>query len=208
MRDAQAGAVRAKRELRAALLARRATRPDAERAAATVALLEHLLDGLNERGIDSVAAYVPIGSEPGVGTGPVLPGALRAAGLRVLLPVTAPHRTLGWAEYGSPDGLGDGRYGLREPTGPRLPPDALRTVDAILVPALAVDDAGRRLGRGAGYYDRALPATGATPAGPALIAVVYDDEILAEVPVEPHDATMTAVLSPRRGWREVPGSGR
>jgi 5-formyltetrahydrofolate cyclo-ligase len=61
----------------------------------------------------------------------------------------------------------------------------------VLVPALAVDRRGRRLGRGGGYYDRTL----ASLAGPAY-AVVYDDEVVEEVPVEPHDVAVAGALTP------------
>jgi 5-formyltetrahydrofolate cyclo-ligase len=65
-----------------------------------------------------------------------------------------------------------------------------------LVPALAVDRAGVRLGRGAGFYDRALPL--ADPAA-RLIAVVRDDELVDALPAEPHDVPMTHALTPSSG---------
>ncbi len=82
---------------------------------------------------------------------------------------------------------------------------AVRAATLILVPALAVDRHGARLGRGAGFYDRTLAL--ADPAA-ALVAVVRDDEILERLPAEPHDVPMTHALTPRRGLvelRESPG---
>jgi len=64
------------------------------------------------------------------------------------------------------------------------------------VPALAVDAAGRRLGRGGGSYDRALARVG--PLIP-LIALVYDDELIEHVPAEAHDIPVRATASPRAG---------
>jgi 5-formyltetrahydrofolate cyclo-ligase len=71
----------------------------------------------------------------------------------------------------------------------------------VLVPALAVDRHGIRLGRGAGWYDRSLPFAGAeTP----LVAVVRDAELVAELPVDGHDVRMTGVLTPGLGLRALP----
>jgi 5-formyltetrahydrofolate cyclo-ligase len=64
------------------------------------------------------------------------------------------------------------------------------------VPALAVDRAGVRLGRGAGFYDRTLPL--ASPAA-LLVAVVRDDEIVDRLPTEPHDVPVTHALTPNGG---------
>jgi 5-formyltetrahydrofolate cyclo-ligase len=93
-----------------------------------------------------------------------------------------------------------GPYGLREPVGPRLGPDAIGLADVLLIPALAVDRRGVRLGRGAGHYDRSLPKAGAEA---ALIAVVRDEELVDQLPDEPHDVRMTATLTPRLGIRSI-----
>lgn len=123
--------------------------------------------------------------------------ALVAAGCRVLLPVVARRGSpLDWAMYTGADGLAAGPYGLLEPVGPRLGVVAVSAADIVLVPALAVDRRGVRLGRGAGYYDRSLvlAAPGAT-----LIAVVRDAELVPCLPAAPHDVPMTAALTPSAG---------
>ncbi|KZB87790.1 5-formyltetrahydrofolate cyclo-ligase [Amycolatopsis regifaucium] len=142
-----------------------------------------------------VCAYVPFGTEPGSAS---LLDQLRDQGKRVLLPVVPGEPgPLGWADYEGPSSLGPGRLrGLLEPTGRRLGPDTLRTADLVLIPALAVDDEGVRLGRGAGYYDRSLSF--AAPDA-ALIAVVRDTELVRQLPAEPHDVRMTGVLTPEHG---------
>jgi 5-formyltetrahydrofolate cyclo-ligase len=181
----------AKATLRTVLLAGRAGRPAAERAAAADAIAAVLSSRL--AGAACVAAYVPAAEEPGHGRLPqVLPG-------RLLLPVVAEHgRELSWAEY---DGrLAPGRFGLLEPTGPRLPASALASADVVVVPALAVAADGTRLGRGGGYYDRALASARADA---ALVAVVFDEELLAQLPAGPHDRRMTAVVTPSGGWRQL-----
>lgn len=138
-----------------------------------------------------VCAYLPIGSEPGSAE---LPAALLAAGHEVLLPVVpAELGPLDWARYEGPDDLGAGPIGLREPTGTRLGPAGIARARLVLVPALAVDRRGLRIGKGAGYYDRSLPL--ADPGVP-LVAVVYDEELVDRLPAEEHDFPVTGVLRP------------
>ncbi len=143
-----------------------------------------------------VAAYVPIGAEPG---GPHLPDALRDAGARVLLPVLRPDNDLDWAEYEG--GLDPARRGLLEPPGPRLGVDAITGAALVIVPALAVDRRGARLGRGGGSYDRALARV---PAGVPVLALLHDGELVDEVPTEPHDRLVSAVITPSGGWCDLP----
>ncbi|GAA4746094.1 hypothetical protein GCM10023328_30330 [Modestobacter marinus] len=183
--------VNAKATLRATLLVGRAVRSPAARAAAATALAAALAERLADAAV--VAGYVPTAEEPGAGR---LPGALPG---RLLLPVVpARGRELSWAEH---DGrLVPGRFGLREPAGPRLPPGALAAADVVVVPALAVAADGTRLGRGGGYYDRALAHA---RAGATLVAVVFDEELVDRLPAGPHDRRVTAVVTPSAGWRQL-----
>ncbi|WP_232315805.1 5-formyltetrahydrofolate cyclo-ligase, partial [Mycobacterium celatum] len=89
-----------------------------------------------------------------------------------------------------------GRYGLLEPAEPWLPPSALAEAVLVLVPALAVDRTGMRLGRGRGFYDRSLEHRDPQA---RLVAVVRDEELVDELPCEPHDVRMTHALTPRAG---------
>jgi 5-formyltetrahydrofolate cyclo-ligase len=73
---------------------------------------------------------------------------------------------------------------------------AITSADVVIVPALAVDLAGRRLGRGGGSYDRALARVGASI---LTIAPLYDGELLAEVPAGSHDQPVRAVALPGEG---------
>jgi 5-formyltetrahydrofolate cyclo-ligase len=141
-----------------------------------------------------VCCYLPVGTEPGS------VAMVDAIGARVLLPVVTGAAPLDWAEYAGEASLVPGPYGLREPGGTRLGPDAIALADVILIPALAVDRHGVRLGRGAGHYDRSLPKARADA---ALIAIVRDDELLERLPSEPHDVRMTATLTPGRGIRKI-----
>ena len=184
-----------KAEVREVVLrARRMTSPEQRRAEAD-ALARHLPALVREG--DTVCAYVPVGAEPG---SPAMLDALTGLGVRVLLPVALQDETgtplpLQWGEY-RPDGLVDARFGLREPQPPWLGVEAIAAASMVLVPALAVDLAGVRLGRGAGFYDRSLSY--AAPSA-RLIAVVRDDELVDWLPGADHDVPMTHALVPGRG---------
>ena len=198
MTDPGAPAV-AKDELREGLLFRRRARSTADREAAADAVASALVEGL--RGVGTLAAFVPDPLEPGAGR---LPEAYTGLGARVLLPVIpAEGRVLDWSVYTGD--LEQGRFGLRQPVGERLGPSALEAADAVVVPALAVDRFGIRLGRGGGYYDRAL--VHARPDA-VLVTVVFDDERVDELPREAHDRPVRAVVTPSGGWQElVPRAG-
>ncbi len=137
----------------------------------------------------TVAAYVSVGREPG--TGPLL-AALVAAGKRVILPLLQPDGDLDWAVYQGPEGLVPARRGLLEPVGRPLGHDAVGTADAVLVPGLAVDRRGMRMGRGGGSYDRAL---GRVPVGTFTCVVLNAAEVLDVVPHAEHDRRVTAAAT-------------
>ncbi|WP_345522766.1 5-formyltetrahydrofolate cyclo-ligase [Nocardioides conyzicola] len=180
----------AKTAVRDRLLTDRRRRPLAEVVAAARATADHLLAVPEVRRAATVAAYVSMNGEPG--TAPLL-DALRAAGKRVILPVLLPDGDLDWAAYRSPEDLAPARLGLLEPVGERLGPDAVATADVVLVPGLAVDRTGLRLGRGGGSYDRAL---GRVPVGTFTCVLLYESEVGVPVPAEPHDRAV--------GWAATP----
>ncbi|WP_234391267.1 5-formyltetrahydrofolate cyclo-ligase [Nocardia suismassiliense] len=185
---------REKHAWRTEILARRAAMPAAEHAAEVAALVTAV--GQLDVG-EWVCAYVPMRGEPG---STEMLDTVRTAGARVLVPVTGPPGPLNWAEYTGPDSLRRARFGLLEPTGEVLPTDAIGQADLVLVPALAVDRRGVRLGRGAGYYDRTLAA--AAPQA-RLVAVVRDDELVDRLPEQPHDVRMGWALTPRGGLHRL-----
>lgn len=180
----------AKTSLRRELLARRGQHTDAARAqtAATLAQVFAAEFGSRVRGeptgarspetlasLRVVALYLSFATEPD--TGPLIEW-LAAQRVRALAPTLLPDADLGWMDV---------------PDGPPLGLDAITDAEVILVPALAVDLRGHRLGRGGGSYDRAL--TRVRP-GQTVLAVVHDDEVLDAVPFEPHDRIVDGALTP------------
>ncbi|WP_156434308.1 5-formyltetrahydrofolate cyclo-ligase [Mycobacterium sp. IS-1590] len=184
-----------KTKMRASILAARRSLAAHEHDADAYALTRHVTALVSTE--STVCAYVPVGSEPG---SPEMIDSLHRHGVRVLLPV-ARHDTAGipqplqWGEY-VPGALAEGRFGLREPEGPWLAPEAIAVATTLLIPALAVDRSGVRLGRGAGFYDRSLRLASRSA---RLVAIVRDDELVDRLPAEPHDVSMTHALTPRRG---------
>jgi 5-formyltetrahydrofolate cyclo-ligase len=91
--------------------------------------------------------------------------------------------------------LRPGLLGIREPTE-HCEAIALKRLDLVLVPGVAFDARGRRLGRGKGYYDRLLSDVRGVRCG-----VAFDEQIVPEVPVGPRDALLNCVVTPSR-WLE------
>jgi 5-formyltetrahydrofolate cyclo-ligase len=182
-----------KAALRSRLLAARAELTAEQRTAAGRAIRDALLERPEVQMAGTIAAYYSVGAEPDTRG---LLFALWKRGSYVLLPLLRPDGDLDWASYEGPESLVPGPRGLLEPGEPPRGPGAVARADVVLAPALAVDRAGNRLGRGGGSYDRALARVG--PLVP-LIALVYDAELLDRVPAEPHDVKVRAAVSPGAG---------
>lgn len=152
-------------------------------------------------GVITIAAHVPVDVEPGATS--LAPDRLLdllatidgMPPVRLLLPVCppGPPAALHWAEYsdGSARGsLAPGKYGLPEPVGPRLGPEAIADAAVVIVPGVAADRTGMRMGRGAGYYDRSLAhATG------AVAVILHPNEVVDAVPHDAHDLPVDAVIT-------------
>jgi 5-formyltetrahydrofolate cyclo-ligase len=173
-----------KAAMRAEILAARRAMPAARRAAAGREIRDALLELPELQMAGTVAAYASVGTEPDTHG---LVFALWKRGSYVLLPVLLPDGDLDWASYEGPESLAAGPRGLLEPTEPRRGVTAITSADLLIVPALAVDQSGRRLGRGGGSYDRALARIGA---GILTVAPLYQGELVSDIPAGPHDQSV------------------
>jgi 5-formyltetrahydrofolate cyclo-ligase len=187
-----------KAALRRRLLAARARLGPDQRAAAARALRDAILELPQAQMAGTIAAYYSLASEPDTHG---LIYALWKRGSYVLLPLLRPDADLDWASYEGPDSLRPGPRGLAEPAEPPRGMDAVARADLVLVPALAVDRGGVRLGRGGGSYDRALARVGP---GIPTIALLYDGELLDEVPADDHDQRVRLVARPSAGITNLP----
>lgn len=170
---------------------------DDVRAEAAEAIALHLLAAPLISSANRVACYVAMATEPG--TGPLIDG-MMARGIEVIVPLSLPDGTLDWVAYDPSAETAVTALGITELEGEPLGATALDDCAVIIVPALAVDHAGHRLGRGAGYYDRALAGT-ARP----LCALVFTHELLESVPYEPHDVPVNLAVTPDGIFR-IPGA--
>jgi len=145
---------------------------------------------LGAKQASAAAGYFPIRDE----LDPLaLLSTLHDKGLRIALPVVRPGPDLIFREWSPGLPLRRGKFGLQQPDDwhPELFPDI------VLVPLLAFDRKGNRLGYGAGYYDAALRKL--RRRGPvAAIGIAFDEQEFREVPQEPQDETMDMILTPSR----------
>ncbi len=186
--------------LRSQVLAARSRLSADQRSAAGRLIRDALLSLPEVQMAGTIAAYYSVGAEPDTRG---LVYALWKRGSYVLLPLLRDDGDLDWASYEGPDSLVAGPRGLREPGQPPRGVEAVARADVVLAPALAVDRAGNRLGRGGGSFDRALARVG--PLIP-VIALLYDGELIGRVPAEPHDVPVRAAVRPGCGITSLPAA--
>ncbi|MFB8145332.1 5-formyltetrahydrofolate cyclo-ligase [Microbacterium sp. NPDC056003] len=180
----------AKRALRAELRERRQLLTPQARDVAAAGITEQLDALIETHGATSISCFLSTTTEPG--TRDFVAGAV-ARGIRVLLPVTRTDGLLDWS-VATPDlDIAEGMFGLPEPVGELLGPIAVNDVDLLVIPAAAVDRSGMRLGWGRGYFDKTI---GSMERCPPVYAVVFDSEVLDEVPSDLHDQPVSGVVTP------------
>jgi len=184
--------------LRRRQVAARTAMPDSIRNESGRLIRDHVLEMPQVTSAGTIAAYYSVGTEPDT-RGLIF--ALWKRGSYVVLPVLLPDGDLDWASYEGPESLAPGPRGVLQPVEPVRGTGTVARADVVLVPALAVDVRGRRLGRGGGSYDRALARVG--PQVPT-IALLYDSELLPSVPAEEHDQAVRAVARPEQGITWLP----
>lgn len=175
----------AKSDLRRLVRERRAAWPAEARREASALLCRQVVD---RRRLDgTVMAYLAFGSEADVAD--VIDAARRAGG-RVVVP-RVENRRIVPVELTDDTALVVSNYGIREPAGPPIDP---AEISLVLVPGVAFDREGRRLGNGAGYYDRFLPTLRPDA---VTIGVCLSVQIVDEVPSDPWDVRVGLVMSER-----------
>lgn len=184
-----------KAALRLVARARRAALGEAFRRDAGDRIAEAVLDLPELAGRSVVAGYASTGSE--VATGPLL-ARLRRAGHRTVLPrVEGSELVLVVVEDRTP--LVRSRFGVGEPTGPPVqPPEDL----LVLVPGLAFDGRGRRVGYGKGYYDRLL----ASLPGALAVGLAFETQVVDEVPCGPADVAVDLLVTEAGVRRTAPSA--
>ena len=134
----------------------------------------------------TIALYMAIGGE--VNLDPIFPDCWKS-GKRTYVPVfNAAAEIYEMAEITYKTDYIIGHYGIREPISPALCP--MDDIDLVVVPGVAFDRKGHRLGRGGGYYDRLLAGFYGRSA-----ALAFDFQILPAIPVEPHDRPVDALVT-------------
>jgi 5-formyltetrahydrofolate cyclo-ligase len=190
-----------KQAIRLRIRAERLLRDPFQREADACAIAAVLFEVPEIAAARCVAVYVSTSSAPG--TAPLRQG-LRRAGVRVLLPVLLGDGHLDWAVDGAELSSAVAPTSA-ELSGPLLGLEGIGQAQVVIVPALAVDTLGNRLGQGAGFYDRTLRFI--EPSVP-VFALVYESELLdaaiEPIPSQPHDLPVDAVVTPHRCLRLPP----
>jgi 5-formyltetrahydrofolate cyclo-ligase len=172
----------AKKALRADILAKRTKNLAIE----TQALFaKALLELARKQQLSRIACYLSFGSEPATDSFIEL---AKAEGIEIACPRIESNGQMVMAILESKTKQSE--LGFREPTGEVVDP---KDLDLVIVPALAIDHQGQRLGRGAGYFDRYLEDFD----GPT-VGLVYDDEFLPKIPSLSHDAPVSQVVTQSR----------
>jgi 5-formyltetrahydrofolate cyclo-ligase len=186
--------LRVKLELRKRMRALRKTLPASACAQRSARIVERLGAFEPLRGARSVALFWPIEERHEVDLR-ALDSQLRARGVRVAYPAVDPEtHAMSFRFVEKTDEMDEQGFGFREPR-PDAPAAAAGELDVIVVPALAVDPTGHRIGYGAGYYDRTLTAF-APPA--VTVGVAFDFQLLAEIPFSPVDVRVGWIVTDAR----------
>jgi 5-formyltetrahydrofolate cyclo-ligase len=178
----------AKAALRATARARRDRLEAPARAEASVRIAARVMAIVGAEKPNIVAAYLPIRSE--CDPRPVIERAA-ALGIAVVLPAVVDPLTLVFRRYAPDAPLADGGFGTLAPA-----PDApILDPELVIVPLVAFDRTGARLGHGKGHYDRALAGLATRGVRPKLVGVAFAAQEVGAIPAEPHDVRLDWIVT-------------
>jgi 5-formyltetrahydrofolate cyclo-ligase len=181
-----------KRDIRKRIMTLRNAMPLEAIAAKSFEIVHRLTELREIRESSTLMVYLSFGSEV-VADGLIVWG--WEAGKRIIVPLCRPEgRVLTPCLIGGFDELETGHYGIREPKADRLRPVPREEIDTVLIPAVAFDRQGRRVGYGGGYYDRFLPEIPRA----ARIGAAFACQIVAEIPPDPHDVPVDRIVTEKR----------
>jgi 5-formyltetrahydrofolate cyclo-ligase len=200
--------MRAKVELRKSLQRVRSTTPAAAKHQRSEAIRTRLREAGLYEGARSLALFRPIGQKGEVDTGGIDEDA-RSAGLRVAYPIldepdddpalatdadlAPPTMSFRWVDDPTAASFAERGHGFPEPTSTLVAEPG--AIDLVVVPGLAFDPDGNRLGYGKGFYDRFLDAhRRASPQG-RTIGICFDFQVVVEIPITPHDVPVSMVIT-------------
>ena len=178
-----------KREIRKKIMALRNAMTPEEIAAKSSEIIRRLKGVRQIRESSTLMVYLSFGSE--VLTDDLIRWGW-AEGKRIIVPLCRPEgRVLTPSLLAGFDDLESGHYGIREPSAERLRPVPREEIDAVLIPAVAFDRQGKRVGYGGGYYDRFLPEIPRA----ARIGAAFACQIVTEIPPDPHDVPADRIVT-------------
>jgi 5-formyltetrahydrofolate cyclo-ligase len=171
-----------KQSLRQAILAKRSVDQSSETQSG---FAHQLIKLVSDIGVRRIGCYLSFGSEPSTRE---FIASIQEVGILVAYPRVEEDGSMVFAELGQ--STEQTKLGFEQPLGKEVPKSEL---ELLIIPALAIDQAGQRIGRGAGYFDRYLQTyLGIT------VAMVYESEFVVNLPVESHDEPVNWVVLPTK----------
>ncbi|MDA0238211.1 MAG: 5-formyltetrahydrofolate cyclo-ligase [Proteobacteria bacterium] len=180
-----------KAQLRKKILSERNLLPEAHRTESSRNISEIILELSSFKQSEVVAVYMSFGSE--FETGIILAEGLRLGKTIVLPKIESTSHVISFYSWsGKAEELLVGRWGIREPDPARSECLDMQHIDFLLVPGVAFSQKGQRLGYGGGYYDSVMSKL---PESSTLVAAAFSLQIVPEIPIEEHDASVQSVIS-------------
>ena len=175
-----------KKELRKQIVGLKKQHPQEERDKLSQEVCSRVLKSPQWADAETILLYHALSDE--VNTDALIEQAQRQ-GKHILLPVVVAD-DLELRTYTGKESMKVGAFGILEPTGPVFPLSEYGQIQLVIVPGMAFDSVGHRLGRGKGYYDRLLPRLTKT----YKMGICWNFQFLGQIPAETHDVKMDEII--------------